>query len=59
MLPPGQHGAPGHRLCVLALRLSHLASVSNHGVKGGCQDLDDKGSGLQGQRRRQDHRDPV
>ena len=34
MLPPGQHGAPGHRLCVLAVRLSHRASVSKHGVEG-------------------------
>lgn len=59
MLPPGQHGAPGHRLCVLALRLSHHASVSKHGEEGGCQGLDDKGGWLQGQRRRPDHRDPV
>ena len=59
VLPPGQHGAPGHRLCVLTLRLSHQASVRNHGVEGGCQDLDDKGGGLQGQRCRQDHRDSV
>lgn len=34
MLPPGEHGAPGHRLCVLAVRLSHCASVSKHGVEG-------------------------